>query len=177
MKNYLEQYAKDYHQEKAEKADLDAKRDYHRRLADKYTRLAEMHQKKADKVPYYGKTNASWLDVLNALCDDVSAIVGYPHTKPDRTFGLRCETFVSWVDGDPEEDMYEKTVYMLCVTPDSTKPEDFALSYDTGEHKGRYAAGTIGYLNGFDNVTAPLPLDAEKVAEILISKAEAENEK
>lgn len=174
MKNYIEQYTKDYQQEKAERAELDEKRNYHKRLVDKYTRLAEMHQQKANKVPYYGKTDASWLNVLNTLCDDVSAIVGYPHTKADCTFGLRCETYIFWVDGDPEADKYDNCVYSLTVTPDSIKPEDFALSYDTGEHKGRYAAGSIGNLNGFDNVTAPLPLDAEKVAEILISKAEKE---
>lgn len=164
---YLEGYQEAKDKQAKQKSENETKRDYHYALVAKYERLIEEHKKKAEKYPYFVPCDISWLDILNRLCDDVSAIIGLPHSKADRTFGLRCEAFVTW-SKDPENDPCEDVKYFLCVTPTNTESADtFQLDYDTGEKKGKFARNSIGELNGFDNVTAPLPLDAEKVAEIL----------
>lgn len=41
------------------------------------------------------------------------------------------------------------------------------MRYDTGEKTGDYQNGSIGELNGFNNVTAPLPDTIPEIAALL----------
>lgn len=110
---------------------------------------------------------ARWFDIaVVALAVDLEEATGLK-ARVSGPFGLRaeCPIYLN-EEGEPGE---RKVIY---ITPwfDSTKGEtELVLYYDTGEVKNNYAPGTLGELNGMNNVMERLPDTLEEIVALLRS--------
>lgn len=76
------------------------------------------------------------------------------------TMGLRSNVYVfGEMDG--------KTVASICFTPYDL--DNGILAYDTGEKEGSYQEGSIGAMNGFDNITKPIE-DIQEIYDLVEKK-------
>lgn len=97
----------------------------------------------------------SWLDAAVApLVVDLQDLTG-EDVRYSGPFGLRAEVMICI--GAEDNRRY------LTVTPCFDGDGMLTLHYDTGEKSGRYAPGTCGDWNGFNNVTRPLPDTIEEI--------------
>ena len=98
----------------------------------------------------------SWVSMLvDPLAE---ALAEYPGANGFETFGpfgLRAATSIHLYKN-------EKLGHITLTLEDGKR-----LNYDTGEKCGNYASGSLGNLNGFDNVTASLPDSIPEIAELL----------
>lgn len=78
-------------------------------------------------------------------------------------YGLRTEVIIS------------SDSRILIVTPDF-EDGNLKLYYDTGEKTDRHQPNTIGEINGFNNVRAPLPGTIEEIAGIMTRRANKREE-
>lgn len=123
------------------------------------------------------ESKSGWYrQILVPLAEQLSRELKMPY-EIYGPFGLNCETsiyfFANGVKGDIcKEDVYEITLHPASrYTGDWTVPyEDrFYITYNTGERNNDYPEGTIGYLNGFNNVAAELPDSMEEIIKIIKS--------
>ncbi len=98
--------------------------------------------------------HASWLDTaIASLAVDLEEATGKP-VEISGPYGLRAEVWVK-VGGD-----------FIRLTPEF--PDGgFKLYYDTGEATNTYQPGTLGYFNGMNNVSVPLPDTLEEIIKLL----------
>lgn len=100
--------------------------------------------------------NLSWVKMLvHPLADELKNLVGAEKYEVYGPFGLRAETSIYLRKGNRSGG--------ITLTPH----DKFRLYYDTGEKRGYYEDGSIGALNGMDNVEAPLPDDISEIAALL----------
>ena len=76
--------------------------------------------------------------------------------------GLACRYFLSFTDK-----VTDRQLYSLSLQVDVEPGGKFTVAYETGRTVNRYQAGTIGYMNGLNNVTEPLPDTLEETIKIL----------
>lgn len=132
--------------------DLKTKRDKLEEAADRYRRIAERKDKEREKLRK--RINAArkscWVDdIVKPLMDEVKAITGLPFNTSDlRTFGIGCECPVNAKD--------ENGKYLAWVTFVPSFANDYEIRMYSGEMCNRYAPGTIGELNGGNNVEEPV---------------------
>lgn len=135
----------------------------------KEERLIEMHKKRLNKL----ESTGGWIEhVLRPLSDRISKRLGGMPYEIYGPFGLGCETSVYFFASGKIGDICKDETYGITVHPQSrdgfgTWEERFYLTYNTGETCNNYQPGTIGYLNGFNNVEAPLPDDLDEIMEIV----------
>lgn len=101
---------------------------------------------------------ASWLDsAVAALAADLEEYTG-ERMEIGGPYGLRAEAIIS------------SDSYILILTPyfDSGS---LKLYYDTGETTEKHQPNTIGAINGFNNVQAPLPDTIEEIAAVMTRRA------
>ena len=93
-------------------------------------------------------------------------------------FGLRGETSI-WFKKPNSTAQY--CDYRLCLTVETKYDKNYTykgsycspvmnevyLSYDTGKRNNEYQEGSIGYLNGYNNVEAPLPESIDEIVKII----------
>lgn len=104
-------------------------------------------------------SRASWMDcAITALALDIEEATGKPVTISG-PFGIRCEVLIC-VGEEKSERKF------IRVTPEFPG-KGFKIYYDTGETKDRFAPGTIGYINGMNCVSAPLPDTLEEILKLL----------
>lgn len=119
---------------------------------EKHTAAIARLEKKRDKL----WDTCGWVKMLvYPLADALKDFTGAEKYKVYGPFGLRADCSI-----------YVKKGNMLgeiTLTFDS----NWRLHYDTGEKDGSYERGSIGDLNGFDNVTAPLPDSVSEIAALL----------
>lgn len=90
-------------------------------------------------------------------------------------FGLSSETSIYFFPSGKIGNIVKDDTYGITLHPSSRSTDDYSipyadrfyLTYNTGEKKNEYPEGTIGYLNGFNNVEAELPDDLTKILEIV----------
>lgn len=118
---------------------------------NKYTRIYELAR--------FYNSQASWLETaIVALAADLEQYTGDPVVICG-SFGLRSEIYFKVGEHRSK-----------CITVDFNG-EDLLLSYDSGERTDAFANGTIGAVNGFNNVSKPLPETIEKIVEVLLPDA------
>ncbi len=106
-------------------------------------------------------SRASWLDsAIAALAVDLEEEMG-EQFDIGGPCGLRAEVRLS------------STNWSLTVTP-SFVDGDLVLYYDTGDTVERHGAGTIGDMNGFNNVQARLPDTIEDIAAVMVLRKKGE---
>lgn len=89
--------------------------------------------------------HASWIETaVYSLAVDLGEYTGLP-TRVAGPFGLRAS-----VDVRVDESRFVR------LTPEFPD-EGLRLYYDTGERTDTFQPGTLGDMNGFNNVVAPLP--------------------
>lgn len=102
-------------------------------------------------------------DALFAIKDELESISGMKCKMTRNTFGLDCTTYIQLTDKDG------KILYMT-VSPGRDENDNTFLRYNTGERTVEYPVDSIGELNGFNNVKAPLPDTAAEIFELMKSR-------
>lgn len=96
-------------------------------------------------------------------------------------FGLSGETSI-WFKKPNSTAQY--CDYRLCLTIETSYDKNYTykgeycspvmsevfLRYDTGKRVNEYQEGSIGYLNGYNNVEAPLPTSIDEIVKIIKTK-------
>lgn len=101
----------------------------------------------------------SWFETaIVAIAADLEQYTGDP-VEISGPFGLRCE--ISFKVGE------HRSKY---ITVDFNG-DDLLLSYDSGERTNAFTDGTIGAVNGFNNISKPLPDTIEKIIDVLLPDA------
>ena len=108
-------------------------------------------------------SDASWLDsAIAALAVDLGEHTG-EGMEIGGPYGLLAEVIIS------------SDSRILIVTPDF-EDGNLKLYYDTGEKTDRHQPNTIGEMNGFNNVQAPLPDTIEEIAGIMTRRVNKREE-
>lgn len=98
---------------------------------------------------------AHWIDsAIAALAVDIEEATGKP-TEISGPFGLRAEIYLRAGDD------------YIIITPEFPEEEKIELYYDTGKFTDAYQPGTIGCINGMNNIRAPLPDTLDEIIGLL----------
>ena len=153
----LEELYKNYREHGAKKRKIEA--------------LIAKRQKRLKKLQ---KKGGWYQQVLVPLAEALSKELNMPY-EIYGPFGLSSETSIYFFPSGKIGDIVKEDTYGITLHP-SFRPTDdysipfedkFYLTYNTGETKNEYPEGTIGYLNGFNNLEAELPDDLDKILEII----------
>lgn len=107
----------------------------------------------------------NWVsDVLWPLADELARRTGkYPQLSGP--VGLGAKLTIALVD-DPDKRSYEQESLEITVEP-AFEDESIFFNYETGCVSDRYEPGTVGYVNGLNNITARLPDSVEEILGLL----------
>ncbi len=107
----------------------------------------------------------NWMsDVLWPLADELARRTG-KHPKLLGPAGLGSKVTIALVD-DPDKRSYEQESLEITVEP-VFDDESIFFNYETGDVSDRYEPGTVGYVNGLNNITARLPDSVEEILGLL----------
>ena len=160
--------------------ELYAKYREHGAKEKKLEALIAKHQKRLKKLQEKG----GWYQqVLVPLAEALSKELNMPYDIYG-PFGLGCATSIYFFPSGKIGSIVKEDTYSITLHPSSRPTDDYSipfedrfyLTYNTREKKNEYPEGTIGYLNGFNNVEAELPDDLTKILEI-VKKNFVEGEK
>lgn len=116
-----------------------------RTTLNKYERIYQMACER--------NTTVSWVDTaIMSLAADLAEYTG-EEVRVSGPYGMRSEVIISC------------GTHRSVVTPEISEGKKF-LRYDTGEKEQRYAPGTYGEINGFNNLTERLPETLDEIAAI-----------
>ena len=107
---------------------------------------------------------------MKPLSDRLSEKLGLPY-EIYGPFGLSCETSVYFVK-DTKKRVSEQKAKGITVYPECTEDGSIRLKYYTGEKTNDYEPWSIGDLNGFNKVKAPLPESIEEILSLIEKKGE-----
>ena len=134
---------------------------------EKLEKKIEWHKKRYEKI------NVSSVDtILIPLANEICKRKGFKHFDIYGPFGLSCETSVYFANKAHEKteevytdiDICDIDTWSLTLTP-SDSPSGY--SYWTGKETNTYPKGSIGELNGMNQIYAPLPADIDQIIELL----------
>ena len=124
----------------------------------------ERLEKKRDRA----REKAHWMgmvhEIMNIVAEKTPHVIWELNDKRSAC-GLRCEYYLF---GKTTQD--EITVG-ICFTPG----RGGVVRFDTGEKTSRFASGTIGSMNGFDNVSKPLE-DIQELLDLVETKIQEEKD-
>ena len=134
---------------------------------EKIKRLEKQIEKLDERTYNY----PSWIEViLKPLSDRLSEKLGLPY-EIYGPFGLSCETSVYFVK-DTKKRVSEQEAKGITVYPEFAEDGSLYLKYYTGKKTDDYEPWSIGDLNGFNKVKAPLPESIEEILAIIEKKGE-----
>ncbi len=147
-----------------ERSELKKKIDVNLMAAEGLEKRAAKKRKTAEEL--YNKLRdldyGDWVsDVLRPLAGELSRRAGKKASLLG-PFGIGSKATVILTDReiDPEWRMKER----LELTLEADFNDDgLVLRYETGAVSDRYAPGTVGHMNGLNNITAPLPDSVEEI--------------
>ena len=130
--------------------------------------LIEAHERALKKLDRMEK---GWKElVVEPLAKILSEKMGNLPWKIYGPFGLGCETTIYLFPTDVHNIVKGET-HSITVHPQISISDgnvNIYLTYNTGEVVDRYEKGTIGYMNGFNNVEAKLPDSIDEVVKLLV---------
>lgn len=103
-------------------------------------------------------------DVIEALAKKLSEHYGLPY-EIYGPFGLECETSI-YLRKDMSKSICDQKTISIRLRPFGDRENDW-ITYDTGERTNRYAKGSMGELNGYNSVYAPLPTDFNEILKLM----------
>lgn len=155
MKDFIEQqvklqeeYERQYAEYEEEISKCHARID---KINDKIDRLAKKQE---------GLKKPSWYDAANALAERLANHYGLQY-KIYGPFGLNCEISIHLVQ-NANESVVKQDAYSLFLRPNGNW-----LRYFTGETTSQYPPGTLGFMNGDNNIYAPLPVEFEEILKLV----------
>lgn len=127
-----------------------------KRIENAQKRLKKHH----NAYPYWT------IELVKPICEAIAQKEHLCLDEDERylTFGLRGECPVFF------KDYLGKRVGGITFTYDFDDDNGARLFYDTGKRMGIHERGSIGYLNGFDNIVEPLPNTLEEIIEKCLYK-------
>lgn len=137
-----------------------------REQATQLRHMADTLEGEADatKSERFGMQTVSWVDeIIRPMAESIAKKKG----KKAEIMGPRGICFKVTIilhsrnDGDCFMEWSEKEILTVEPQMDGSEPR---MYYETGEKKERFAPGSIGAINGLNNVTAVLPDDECEVA-------------
>lgn len=115
------------------------------------------------KARRYKLPESSWIDgIVKPLAERLSEMVNMPY-EIYGPFGLSCETSL-YFRKDMSKSICNQPTMSITLVPHDLK---YAISYKTGEKTQKYAPNTIGDINGFNDITKPLPDNYEEIVAIV----------
>lgn len=99
-------------------------------------------------------------DILLPLADELAQRIG----KKAKLFGptgIGSKVTIALLD-DPDSRWTEQDSLELTVEPDFSGDQP-VFRYETGERSDRYSPETVGFINGLNNITVPLPDSVEEI--------------
>jgi len=142
-----------------------SKREYeHRESLEKKILIREAQierlKKKLAKAPWTG-----WVEgFVEPLAAALSEKVGLPW-EIYGPFGLSCNTSI-YLREDMTVSICDQETLSITLEPHGDLHE-YTIVYRTGEMTDEYQKGSIGWLNGFNCVTAPLPDTLDEIVALL----------
>lgn len=128
-------------------------------------RLVKRIENAKNRLSKHEKTYPHWTTIVKIICDSICEKEHLHYSGDLYTFGMRAECPVSFKNDNNE------IVGRIVFTPNGSSASDyFTIHYDTGKKLEGYQKGSIGELNGFDNITAPLPETIEEIIEKCLYK-------
>lgn len=109
-------------------------------------------------------------DLIDALAEKLSKHYELDY-KIYGPFGLECETSI-YLFKNPKVSICEQDTISITLRPFGDGENDWIM-YQTDEKLNRYERGTIGEMNGYNDVYAPLPKDLSEIIKLMrVSKKE-----
>ena len=144
------------------------------RIIDRELQIARLEKKKSKLGGWHANLVIPLAEILTPLLECESYEILGP-------FGLRAETSIWFkkkdstakycdysltltVHNEWDKDNYYKGQYCMSTT------KSVHLRYDTYERDNSYAHGSIGELNGFNKIEAPLPESFDEIVKIIKSR-------
>ena len=142
------------------------KRDQNLEQIGKYEQKIENYKKKIEKLNKQRERfySVSWIDeIIHPLAQQLAMRMNkkYDIYGP---FGLGCRTSIYLFD-DENKSITDQDTWSITLLPDDLR--NGIIRYETGEMKKEYASGTIGEMNGFNNITADVPDTIEEIEKLL----------
>lgn len=143
---------------------------------DKCNKLEETISKAQAKLKKLQSNSPSWIqNLLVPLAKELKERLGLKAYEIYGPFGCECETslYLSNYGKDGNIEITKVNTLSLTVRPHwkhnltYSQVMGFELTYRTGETTNEYAKGTIGELNGLNDVYAPLPTTIEEIIKLL----------
>lgn len=104
-------------------------------------------------------------DVIEALAVKLSEHYGLPY-EIYGPFGLKCETSI-YLRKDMSKSITAQKTISIRLRPFGDVENDW-MTYDTGKRTNEFPKGSIGELNGYNSVYAPLPKDFNEILKLMI---------
>ena len=147
-------YSEIYQAYKSERQSYQDKIDESERKIEWHKRRKERYEKRIRKMDFPHWTDNLVRPVMREI-ERLTPDIVWEERDRLPTFGIRCEcpVFGKTAEGH---------TVGICFTPGSNIEEK--LWYDTGEVKARFSSGTIGEINGMNNVSKPVDSIEELIA-------------
>lgn len=128
--------------------------------AKKKRAAAKWQEEKLRKMPVVNWKN----EVIIPLAKEMAKRLGkYPVVFGP--CGIGAKVTICLID-DPETNCLKQDRLELTVEP-AFEDEHIFFNYETGKVSDRYEPGTVGYVNGLNNITASLPDSVEEILGLL----------
>ena len=180
MKEILENYKKateDFHEKKKvleEKFDVLLKKanDLDKAYKEKLERAKARTDKAYDKITKLCVNEAPSIrrNLIIPLAEKLSAHFGMQY-EIYGPFGTECETSI-YLRKDMSKSICDQPTISLVLRP---LWKEKWLAYNTGERVMKYPKGSVGDINGLNDVYAPLPMDFEEILK-LVEYSESEEQ-
>lgn len=127
-------------------------------LQEKVNTLAERLRKHEEKKPYF------YDNVTKKLAEELLKETGLKYYDIYGPFGIEAEVsiYLSNYGKKNRIEICEVETYGLTLRPTKN-----GFSYWTGEKTNEYPKGSIGYMNGLNNVHKDLPNDIKEIVKLL----------
>lgn len=147
-------------------------------------RKVEYHEKRIAKLRE--EKGGTWNCILYPLIEEIKKRCGYEYAEIYGPFGIGAETSI-YFSHEGKHRSKNDCRYYKGDNVDITKVDTWSITlypndkvesgyeYWTGKTKNEFAKGTIGELNGFNNINAELPTDINEIIKLLtFSKGRSE---
>lgn len=130
---------------------------------DRIENLIYKHKQSLEKLE--AKQPGWYGDMLIPLADAISNRLCMPY-EVYGPFGMCHQSSVYFFPGDGRDITRDET-FSITLQPEYDSDDNPELRYETGEKKSTYRKGSIGDMNGMNNVTAPLPDSLDAIIALL----------
>lgn len=170
MKTVLERYQGLLEEFKVKRAVAEEKRNKKvERVNNLEARLerAKVAAKKADDEMYAIHHPSLYEHIIEPLAKKLADHFGLEYELYG-PFGMECETSI-YLSKDLNVSICDQKTISLTLRPDWEKNW---LTYNTGKKINRYPKGSLGDMNGYNDVYAPLPMEFDEILKLVTNDFE-----